>query len=249
MEKPPTGLWGVTANIVPLFGGHRNRAFRTLGLDNDLVFKTTRRDAAAIEWLAPVFSLAEENGFIVPYFLKSRTGRYIEQGWTCEPFIHGETFFHEDMSSIGLQLSLFQKATKNIPQRPGFLSARDLVDRDLGGDVDLRDMPSKIVALCREAWSQIGRCPMCVVHGDLSPNNLIWTKGGRVAVLDWDECRVDAALFDTHQISLSCSNKMIEMAVVAWEVACSWNLEPEYALKAAGKLTQMAQGRPGSCGQ
>jgi len=176
----------------------------------------------------------------VPWPIKSKTGRYIEHGWTCERFIHGEAFRREDMSRIGSRLSLFQEATKRIQQRPGFLAARDLIHCDLGGDVDLRGMPLNIVALCREAWSRIEGQPRCVVHGDLNPSNLIRTEDERVSMLDWDECRVDAALFDSHQIGLNGSDKAIGMAVVAWEVACSWHLEPDHAIKVAMKLMRMA---------
>jgi hypothetical protein len=59
-----------------------------------------------------------------------------------------------------------------------------------------------------------------------------------VAVLDWDESRVDAALFDTQQITLNGSNVVAEAATMAWEVACSWSIEPDHALRVIEKLKQ-----------
>jgi Ser/Thr protein kinase RdoA (MazF antagonist) len=226
---PPIHLWALEAPLIPLTGGHRNIAFRTFGLSSDVVFKTTRREPAAIEWLIPVFTLAEQSGFIVPRPIRSTEGHLIEQGWTCEPFIHGQTCRPADMARLGAQLSRFRDATKTIQQRPGFLTARDLTHLDRGGDVDLSLLPPHLVTACREAWSKIEHEPVCVVHGDLNPSNIIWTADHRAALLDWDECRVDAALFDTIQFAPDHADCAARTAAAAWEVACSWQLEPAHA--------------------
>jgi Ser/Thr protein kinase RdoA (MazF antagonist) len=235
-EQPPIDLWGVSAPLTPLTGGHRNLAFRTQGLAKDLVFKTTRRTPEAIAWLDPVLTLAAQSGFVVPHPIKSKTGQLIEHGWTCEPFVPGEPFPAADMDQLARPLNLFHAATAAIPQRPGFLAASDLVHHDRGGDIDLSLMPSHIASLCRAAWRQIEQHPVCVIHGDLTPANLLLTTDNRIALLDWDECRVDYAGFDTHQLGLTNAEPSIELAVIAWEVACSWHLEPDYAAKLAEKL-------------
>jgi len=234
MDVPPIGLWGVEAPLAPLPGGHRNRAFRTVGLERDVVFKSTRRVPAAIEWLAPVLSIAERSGFVVPWTIKSRAGRYVEHGWTCEMFIQGSAFRDADMNHVHAAIRGFHAATKAFPQRPRFLAAGDLIQADLGGDVDLRGIPADVAAACRTAWARIATRPVCVVHGDLNPGNLLWTGDGRVALLDWDECRVDAALFDGAAIGWDGDEE--RLAALAWEVACSWHLEPEYARRLAAKL-------------
>jgi Ser/Thr protein kinase RdoA (MazF antagonist) len=234
MDMPPIGLWGVEAPLAPLAGGHRNRAFRTAGLERDVVFKTTRRLPEAIEWLAPVFGIAEGSGFAVPWAIKSRTGRYVEHGWTCEIFIQGRAFRDAEMRHVRAPMLRFHAATKAVAQRPGFLAAGDFIHCDVGGDVDLRGMPADIVAACRAAWSRIAERPVCAVHGDLNPGNLLWTADGKIALLDWDECRVDAALFDGAAIGWDRDEE--RLAVLAWEVACSWHLEPAYARHLAAKL-------------
>jgi hypothetical protein len=232
-DRPPLDLWNIGAPIEPLAGGHRNLAFRTNGRVEDLVFKTTRRNAEAIAWLGPVLAIAEESGFIVPHLIMSKTGRAIEHGWTCERFIHGQPFRPADMNRLAVPLRRFQIATFAVAQRPGFLAARDLLHQDRGGDIDLSRMPADIVALCREAWRRIEHAPVCAVHGDLNPSNLLLTAGDRIAVLDWDECRVDAGIFDTFLTGPTDAGGDIEMAAIAWEIACSWQLEPGYARRLA----------------
>jgi Ser/Thr protein kinase RdoA (MazF antagonist) len=242
-ERPPIDLWDVSASLSPLVGGHRNVAFRTHGLTENLVFKTSRRTSEAIAWLGRVLPLAEQSGFIVPRPIKSKTGRVIEHGWTCEPFLPGKPFRQADMNRLASPLKLFQAATAAIGQRPGFLAARDFVHHDSGGDLDLSRMPPDLSALCRAAWRQIEQQPVCAVHGDLTAGNLLLTADNRIAVLDWDESRVDAAVFDTCQVDPNNAGTTIEMAVIAWEVACSWHIEPDYAGKLAGKFRKLMSGQ------
>ncbi len=234
MDHPPSHLWGIHATIAPLPGGHRNQVFRTVGRDRDV--KTTRRTPDSIAWLTQVLHLAEQSGFIVPHLIASQTGRLIEHGWTCEPFIRGNTFTQNDMRGIAPSLARFHAASMNIQQRPGCLSARDFLTYDRGGDIDLRAMPEPLVALCRKAWSQIAANPTCVIHGDLSPSNLIRTEDDRIALLDWDECRVDVTIFDDAQTGATGADEVGQMAVLAWEIACSWHLEPDYARSLFPKL-------------
>jgi len=240
-ELPPAGLWRVEAELVPLVGGHRNRVFRTRGLARDLVFKTTRREPAAIEWLVPVFGIAEQSGFAVPWPVRSANGRYVENGWMCELFLGGKAIGQVESAGLHLLLPGFQAATRDLRQRPGFLSARELCERDVGGDVDLRDMPAWLVALCRAAWLRVAGHEMCVVHGDLNGGNLIRMEDGRVGVVDWDESRVDAGVFDRHGCYPGGCDEAVEMAVLAWEVACCWGLEPDYAREMAARLARVGR--------
>jgi hypothetical protein len=234
MTLPPLHLWTVSADLVPLRGGHRNRAFRTTGLSADLVFKTTRRAPAALDWLTPVHRLAEEAGFIVPLLRSSVNGRLTEAGWTCEPFIPGPAFAAGDLPLIRPALARFHALARDLPQRPGFLSSQQLLHRDSGGDVDLADMPAGLAQTCRAAWRALDGQAFSIVHGDLNPGNLLHCPDGRPALLDWDECRRDITLFDTGQ--LGPVTAVEQQALLAWEVACSWKIEPDHARKIAARL-------------
>ncbi len=191
----------------------------------------------------PVFDLAEQSGFIVPKLLKSTQGRYIEQGWTCEPFLDGGMFQTAELSHIASRLQLLQVNAGNVRQRPGFLAASDLIGCDFGGDIDLRVMPADIAALCRCAWSEVANRSRSVVHGDLNASNVIWTVNGGIGLIDWDEARVDGTLFDNFQIGRHDPGGVEGMAVLAWEIASSWVLEPEYAKRMAEKLRAIRERR------
>nr|WP_286193432.1 phosphotransferase [Boseongicola sp. H5] len=95
-------------------------------------------------------------------------------------------------------------------------------------------MPPSLVARCRKSWSAMSGQRQAVIHGDINPGNLIRCVDGRTALIDWDECRRDLVLFDTAMLG-DCSEEE-QSARLAWEVACSWQLEPDYARRIASSL-------------
>nr|WP_284739617.1 aminoglycoside phosphotransferase family protein [Rhizobium sp. CG5] len=234
MVRPPVDRWGVTAELLPLVGGHRNLAFKTLGLPRELVFKTTRRTTAAILWLVQVQQIARQHGFVVPELIESRWGQLVEDGWTCETHVEGTSFAPEEMPAILPLISDFHAATADLPQRPGFLSSVALLDEVSGGDVDLDTMPVQLVSRCREAWRGVQDRKDAIIHGDLNPGNLIRCSDGRTALIDWDECRRDLVLFDLG--TLREGDEAERKARLAWEVACSWLVEPDHAKEIAAQL-------------
>ncbi|MGL4280506.1 MAG: phosphotransferase [Albidovulum sp.] len=224
----------MTTDLRPLPGGHRNAAFRTVGLSQELVFKSTRRAPAAVHWLLQVQDLARRSGFVVPRFIMSRRNRIVENGWTCETFIEGTALMPGEMPTILPQIEAFHDSAASLVQRPGFLSSKTFLDQAAGGDVDLNVMPPDLVFLCRNAWRAVSDRGETVIHGDLNAGNLLICPDGNVALLDWDECRRDLALFDLGQVRVGDDEE--RRASLAWEAACSWRTEPEYARAVASRL-------------
>ncbi|MEM9975390.1 MAG: phosphotransferase [Pseudomonadota bacterium] len=212
------GLWGIEAPLIPLPGGHRNHVFRA----GSYVLKSTRRSAAALAWLGPLHTAAEAAGLVAPRLIPSTRGNISEAGWTCEPFIAGTPGTKADLAA--LPLAALHRATATLPQRPGFTAAADLVAREAAGDVDLSAMPSDLADACHAAWEALAPLPRAAIHGDISPHNLIRTPEGRLALIDWDEARCDATVFDT-----GSTDPAIARALTAWEIAVCWDLEPERA--------------------
>jgi hypothetical protein len=232
--SPPTWLWDVTAEVRPLAGGHRNLAFRTIGLSQDVVFKSTRRPDAGLRWLLRVQDVARHSGFVVPKMMPSRRGALVEDGWTCETFVAGAALAAPEMPEILPLIRRFHDLAAKTVQRPGFRSSRSLLRTQAGGDVDLGAMPPALVQTCRVAWRAIAEGPQSVVHSDLNPGNLLRCPDGRIALLDWDECRRDLVVFDLGQ--LRAPDPVEARALLAWEVACSWRIEPDHARRLAQRL-------------
>ncbi len=232
--SPPTWLWVVTAEVRPLTGGHRNLAFRTIGLTQELVFKSTRRPDAGLRWLVQVQDMARHSGFVVPQMMPSRHGALVDDGWTCETFVAGEPLTAPEMPVIQPLIQRFHDLAAKVAQRPGFRSSRSLLRHRAGGDVDLGAMPPALVQACRAAWRAMPAGPQSIVHGDLNPGNLLRCADGRIALLDWDECRRDLVVFDLGQ--LRTPDPVEARALLAWEVACSWRIEPNRARRLAQHL-------------
>ena len=236
-SDPRPGEWGALSVVRPLSGGNRNRAFEVSGPQGRFVLKSTCRSEAAIAWLEPVHSHAERSGIRVPRYLRSLKGNFVEKRWTLEEYIDGTPPEKQQWETLGLALKRFQRLTKSTMQRPGFASSRQLLAVDRGGDIDLRDMPDRLVAECRCTWRALEKAPQAVVHGDLAPGNVLFDTSGRPALIDWDEARVDATLFDDSAISAQADGvPTMHRAVLAWEIACSWRREPAYAARLTGKL-------------
>lgn len=217
---PPLGAWGLTGTPVPLPGGHRNTVLRV----GQHVLKTTRRSEPAIEWLLPVSRIAATCGLNMPCPMRSRSGTFVVDGWTCEPFCVGGPTPPE---AIGDRIRRLHNAATDLPQRDGFASARDLLTKQVGGDIDLTAMPPDLTAHIKAAWQAIGN-ETTVVHGDLNRANILTDGNGVTTLIDWDEARCDHPLFDT--VTLSDTPPLVtRRATLAWEIACSWHLEPAHA--------------------
>jgi hypothetical protein len=237
MNYPSIDLWGINAPLEPCLGGNRNLVFRTRGLSVEKVFKSTKRSPDALGWLLDVHRLARQCGFVVPSLIASVHGRLSEGGWTCEEFVDGTPFSSEDMPKISQAVQKFHALAVGLSQRPGFASSTKLVEMDVGGDIDLAAMPLDLAQTCRSAWSAFSGFPLTIVHGDLNVGNLIHCPDGRAALIDWDECRRDVVIFDLGQ--LRSASPIERKALLAWEVACSWQIEPEHAQQVAERLRGM----------
>lgn len=224
---PPLAAWGVSGDLIALPGGHRNVVLRTTGDGPSWVFKTTHRDRAALAWLVPVQDKARAAGFQAPGLRRSLRGRFLESGWTCEPFVRGTPLPASELPSLAPALSQFHQGTGDMSQRPGFCAARDLLAVVAGGDIDMTLLPPGIADACRAAWRTLPDTETAAVHGDLNASNILRTPTGALCLLDWDEARVDAPFFDS--VTPEKETPKTARARLAWEIACCWGTEPDHA--------------------
>ncbi|MEM7737259.1 MAG: phosphotransferase [Deinococcota bacterium] len=231
--------WGGGEVIHQLHGGHRNLAFLVRVQGHLRVAKTTRRSEIALQWLMPVYEVAEQIGLVVPKLIRSQQGRLIEQGWTLETFLEGEPAKPEHLARLAPLVKQFHKLTANLPQRPGFGSSQQLIHQTTGGDVDLTAMPTNLVDVCRNHWRAFSDRPQAIVHGDLNLNNILVTADNTLALVDWDEARRDLTCFDNLVLQRQQGKTLAtaEVALLdAWEVAVSWQVEPEHARQVSQRL-------------
>lgn len=213
--------WGLTGTPVPLPGGHRNTVLRV----GDHVLKTTRRSEAAMEWLLPVAGLAANCGLNMPSPIRATSGVIVVEGWTCELFCPGTPTSPTDIAD---RMVSFHHVAAGMPQRDGFLSARALLANATGGDIDLSVMPPDLVSKLRAAWTHLPDT-QTAIHSDLNARNILTANDGTVTLIDWDEARRDAPLFDTATWSGTPDSR----AALAWEVASCWQIEPARARQLA----------------
>lgn len=228
-NAPDLSSFGAVTVLRPLPGGHRNSVWLAEREGGKVVAKATRRSAEALEWLSPVQGLARAEGFIVPEMIRAADGGLAPQGWVLEPYIEGRTAVEANLASLAPRVAGFHRRSRGMAQRPGFRSSRDLIGQDHGGDVDMTALPAELITACRAAWARMTGVEVAL-HGDLGAGNVILTAQGP-ALIDWDEARVDLPMFDA-----PIKTALQRRAQLAWEIACNWQREPEYARERAAVL-------------
>lgn len=259
--------------VRPLEGGNRAsvflvaRASRENEAGDDVgerfVAKTTARTSEAVAWAAAVAKRARDAGLAASGYLPTLEGRWVVGGVTLQPFIAGRMATAPERRAALPRLRAFHASTSGMRQRPGFASSTALLRRRRGGDVDLDAMPEGLVRLCRDAWRPLLGRPRAAIHGDPNADNVLVDEHGRIALLDWDECRVDATCFDelawvdaegriearepvgARSLDLlpgagpamaECQRELVRRAFLAWEVAVCWTVEPLHARNVARTL-------------
>ena len=238
--------WGQFRFIRELEGGSRNPVFLLAQDERLWVAKATSRSESALGWLDPVQRAAEVAGFVVPRFVRTAHHTWSENGLTLEPFIEGEVPSSAALPSLAPLIRRMHAETATVTgQRPGFASAIDLLEQSHIGDIDLSSMPEPLVERCRELWLQVAGLPRAAIHADLHSGNILHTPDGRYALLDWDEARLDATVFDTWAL-VGAPGPEEQLILNAWEVAVSWHTEPGYAHRlATGIMGLEHTGSPG----
>ena len=239
--------WGdVTFTGPPLGPGVRNRVWPVTVNGRRAVARLGRRHPAALDWELDLLDHLRANGVGVPDLIPAADGSRHARGLTVLGWVEGrEPAGAEDWRAVGDVLRRAHALTTGWPQRPGFLAARDLVDANRGGDVAVDALPPDVRERCRDAWRAVGDVPVSAIHGDPSRTNVRITERG-VVLIDWDEARVDAPLFDLAEVERRSGgtdlDSAAQRAALAWDVAVCWRFEPEYARRRLRELEASSTG-------
>ncbi len=179
-------------------------------------------------------------GFQTPNLIRSQSGNLVSQGWTLETFIEGRPWPTAKMPALKKPVIALHASSHRFLSRPGFAGSLEARRDAVAGTVCLADLPADVAALCLSAWEKIAEDRQIAVHGDLNPENVIQSPDGRPALIDWDECRMDAPLYDLLPL---CDQDQVspawQAAHLAWETASGWDIEPAHAAKSLARLKEM----------
>lgn len=229
------GRWGDDAvRIEPLAGGVANDVWSVRVNGRLAVGRLGGRSDADLAWETQLLRHLDQAGLTVPAPIPTTDGRLFADGLVVMPYLEGrppET--QADWRRVAGVLRELHRVTRGWPQRPGWRSSTDLLHAETGTRIDLGAMPGEGVARCRAAWARLAGRQTCVVHGDPNPGNVRMTAN-RVALIDWDEARVDVPDLDLvlphNAAGLDDGGYDIAaQASAAWEAAVCW--DDEYAIK------------------
>jgi Ser/Thr protein kinase RdoA (MazF antagonist) len=234
--------WSGVEVVRPLTGGHRNQVLLARRGTDQLVVRRCPRPAEAVRWEIELLAHLGARGFTVPAVVPADDGRPVVDGVVVSRFITGRPPRDAaDWRRVVAVVRDLHAATTDWPQRPGFASSGRLLGTGAGGDVRLDAMPAAVRETVRAAWSAVQIGPSSVVHGDVGAGNVL-VDGDRVALLDWDEARVDVAWFDLAfvpaevPVEAPVPRHLLVEAGLAWEAATCWQIEPWYARRRLAEL-------------
>jgi Ser/Thr protein kinase RdoA (MazF antagonist) len=221
--------WGDDAErIEPLTGGVANEVWSMRVGGQLAVGRLGRRSDADLAWETALLRHLDRAGMTVPTPIPTRDGRYFVDGLVVMTYVAGEPpTTEDDWWRVADTLRQLHALTEGWPQRPGWVSSTELLHAERGTKIDLTAMPAEGVERCRAAWARLVGRERCVVHGDPNPGNFRMTAE-RVALIDWDEARVDvpdldlalphnAGGFDDDALDVAAQ------ASAAWEAAVCWD--------------------------
>ena len=225
--------WGSDATrIEPLTGGVANEVWSVRVNGELVVGRLGTRSDADLAWETDLLQHLDREGLTAPVPIPTTDGRHFADGLVVMTYVDGEPPSTEgDWRRVVDMLHQLHQLTRDWPQRPGWRSSTDLLHADSGTKIDLGAMPAEGVARCRAAWARLVGRETCVVHGDPNPGNIRITPE-RVALIDWDESRVDVPDLDLvlPNNAAGLDDDALDVAAqasAAWEAAVCW--DDEYA--------------------
>lgn len=224
--------WGREATrLAPLTGGVANDVWRVRVGGRLAVARLGSRSDADLAWETGLLRHLDSEGLVVPTPIPTQDGRLYADGLVVMTYLEGgPAQTKADWRRVAAALRRVHQVTQGWPQRPGWRSATDLLHAETGTRVDLTAMPAEAVARCRAAWARLSGRPTCVVHGNPANPSNVRVSAHRVALIDWDESRVDAADLDlalpgnAADLPDSAYDVAVQ-AAAAWEAAVCWDDE------------------------
>lgn len=234
-----TSAWPGLQLIERVEEGNRNEVWRADLNGQPVSVRQSRRSAASLAWELDLISHLAKLEFDVPTPIASRDGALHDSGIVVQRWIEGrppET--DDDWDLVAADLQRLHGMTAHHVQRPGCCTSRQLADQRVSVDADLDAVPSEVETAFVSIVADCSAAPTAVIHGDVGPSNLRVTPDGGIALLDWDESRVDLTWHDLSPLrALSEPDQRLAQRLShVWEAVNGWVLEPEYARRRFDEL-------------
>lgn len=228
--------WGHVELLGAAGGGHVNEVhFARLDGEECVVRATKRTGEAELDWELDLLALLNASGLGAPEIFKTTDGRRHVDGVVVYRRLNGShPSTSADWLAVARYLTQLHEIGTGRAQRPGFVAADELLASDKGSGIDLCQIPPEVVARCRTSWSRLESVPRTVVHGDPGESNILIERG-EVALIDWDEARVDHPWFDLAALPddacplIGRDRWVARQAASAWEAALTWPSDRPYA--------------------
>jgi Ser/Thr protein kinase RdoA (MazF antagonist) len=183
------------------------------------------RSHADLAWETRLLQHLDSEGLTVPVPSPTTDGQLFADGLVMMTCVEGGPPEREaDWRHVADTLRRLHRLTEGWRQRPGCRSSTDLLRAETGTTIDLSAMQPEGVARCRAAWARFVGRPICVVHGNPNNPGNVRITPNRVALIDWDESRVDVPDLDL-ALPLNAANldegahDIAAQASAAWEAA------------------------------
>lgn len=214
--------------------GNRNEVWRGKRRGDTVAVRRSRRSAASLAWELDLLVELDHRGFRVPVPISTDTGELSFDGVVVQHWIDGRPpSTGEDWQLVGAELKRLHAACSDIGQRPECVTTLELTRSARSVDADMAALPEGVADLVLEIFAGFEDVPVSLIHGDPMDSNIRMIQTGEVALLDWDESRVDLTWHDLSNLGVTVLDTAFHGRAIrlsdAWEAANAWIVEPEYA--------------------
>ena len=225
----------------PIAGGHRNEVWVASRDEERLVARRSRRSSDSLAWELDLLTDLERDGFLVPSVVPTDGGLPSAGGVVVQRWIEGrEPSSADDWNAVAAELGRLHSRFAGRSQRPGCCCVCDFGRAARSVDADMSRLPADAAHDILHTFANLSHAAVSVIHGDPGPSNLRITTSGRVALLDWDESRVDIIDLDLANLGVQvlddADHERAQAVADAWEAANAWTAEPDYARRRLAAL-------------
>ena len=192
--QPALAEFGLTGEPRPLPGG-TTQTYRV----GDVVFKhihetslENNHSPQLAGWIADFSSRVVQNGFRLPQPLRTLAGEWITpSGWTAMAYLAGRCPTQADLPACIAGIEALHKAIRLVPKNPLMddnRTAWGFAQRHCWGDMPVRPLQPQLAGLAERLYAlrrPIQTAPWQVIHGDISPENILVAPGQPPAFIDF----------------------------------------------------------------